>query len=278
MTLIVGVGLAVGLVATAIALGEGLRVDTALGLISDPDTSPLVASPGWIAASITLNELTVLALMVLWRRRLQVPLRAVLPTAPVSRRALMGAVLLPFGFAPLAEVASEFVYRTLPPGVTPNNVVPVLARGTGPVEFVGILIAAAALPAVVEEAMFRGFVTTAFRRYSPPVVLAIPSLMFGLFHLEPTQAAGTVVLGAAFGLVRLYTGSIWACIASHFAYNAGVLLETRWLNLVVEHRIVWGEVGIGLVVAVVAYALLLGDLGKQYLSRLSFRPPPRGQP
>jgi len=186
----------------------------------------------------------------------------------------MGAVLLPFGFAPLAEVAGELVYRILPRGLPPEGVVFALARGTETSALALVLLAAAALPAVAEELMFRGLVTTAFRTYSPLVTVAASSVMFGVFHLEPTQAAGTAVLGVAFGLVRLYTGSIWPCVLSHFAYNAGVLLEARWFEPPADHRIYWGRVGIGLLLTVIAYALLVGDRGRRMLLRLSFRPPP----
>ena len=102
--------------------------------------------------------------------------------------------------------------------------------------------------------------------------------MFGIFHLEPTQAAGTTILGIAFGLVRLYTGSIWTCMVSHFGYNAGVILEARWLDPAEDHVIHWGRVGFGLLISVAAYVLLVGDLWRRHLSRLSFRPPAPGDP
>ncbi|HEY8946349.1 MAG TPA: CPBP family intramembrane glutamic endopeptidase, partial [Polyangiaceae bacterium] len=134
----------------------------------------------------------------------------------------------------------------------------------------------AVLPAFAEEAMFRGFITTALLRYSPIVAISVSSLMFGLFHLEPTQAAGTVLLGVAFGLIRLYTGSIWPCVLSHGAYNAAVILEARWFEPADDHVIHWGRVGLGLVLALAAYALLVGDLWRRHLARLSLRPPAAG--
>lgn len=274
IALFVAVGFGIAAVATSLAISEGLTPEAAFGLISDPVASPLVTSPAWISAGIALNELTVVALMVIWLRRLRAPLGAIVPLARPSVRALLGAVFLPFGFAPLAELSGELMYRVLPEGVPPERMLFALARGSEVGTLPLVLVAAALLPAVVEELMFRGFVTTAFQRYSPLVTVAASSLMFGVFHLEPTQAAGTVVLGAAFGLVRFYTGSIWPCIVSHFAYNAGVLLEARWLDPPADHRIYWGRVGVGLVLAVVAYVLLVGDLGRRFPLRLSFRPPP----
>ena len=279
MALLVGVSLAVGLVAAALAVAEGLAPEAALALISDPVASPLVTSPSWICANIAANELAVLGLLLLWYRRTRSPLRDVLPLAKCSAGALLGAILLPFALAPLAEVAGELVYRAIPREITAEHLVTTLAKTPDALGFAVALAAAAALPAVVEETMFRGFVTSAFRHHSSLVAVLVPSLLFGLFHLDPSQAAGTFVLGIAFGLVRLYTGSLWACIVSHFAYNAGVILEVRYWGISTDHVIHWGRVGIGLLLALPAYALLVGDLLQRSLSRLSLRPPAnRGGP
>jgi membrane protease YdiL (CAAX protease family) len=275
VALLIGVGIGVGLLAAALAVAEGLTPDAALALISDPVASPLVTSAIWICANIAANELAVLGLLALWRRRTRAPLGSVLPLAKPSARALFGAVLLPFAFAPLAEVAGELVYRAMPREITAEHLVIALARNPDPAGFALAIVAAAALPALVEETMFRGFITSAFRNHSSLVAVLVPSLLFGLFHLEPTQAAGTTVLGIAFGLVRLYTGSLWACIVSHFAYNVGVILEVRFLGADSDHVIHWGRVGIGLLLALPAYALLVGDLLQKSLARLSLRPPPR---
>jgi membrane protease YdiL (CAAX protease family) len=278
MVLIIAAGLGVGAVASFVAVSQGLKPEEALALLRDPVSSPLVTSPSWIGASIAVNELVLLGVVIVWRRRLRVPFGAVVPSARLSFRAALGAMLLPFGFAPLAEVVGELVRRALPSGISPDHIVSAVARGSSPVLFAMVLIAAAGLPAFVEELMFRGFVTTAFLRYSPFVRLMIPSAMFGLIHLEPSQAAGTAVLGMAFGLIRLYTGSIWTCMLGHFTYNAGIVLEARWLEHADTQVISWGRVGLGLGLAVLAYVLLVGDLGKRRYSPFSTPPPSSRSP
>ncbi|MGC4090956.1 MAG: CPBP family glutamic-type intramembrane protease [Polyangiaceae bacterium] len=254
-------GLVLVVAAAAIGSAEGLKPDAAWALLTDPVASPLVTSPTWIAANIVLNEVALFGLMFFWRRRLSVPLRVVVPMRRFSFRALLGAMLLPFGFAPLAEVFGELTQRFLKLGLPAERLVLTLSRGTSTELFVLTVASVALLPALVEEAMFRGFVTASFQRFSPLVKLLVPSLMFGVFHLEPAQVAGTSVLGVAFGLVRLYTSSIWPCMLSHFVYNAGILMEARWLSRVDPHVISWGRVGFGLGLAVAAYVLLVGDFG-----------------
>lgn len=258
-SLIIAVVIAVTAAAGVLAVGEGLKPDVALRLISDPASSPLFTSPSWIAAGIAINELTLLGVVLLWRRRLQLGFSALVPTARPTFRAVLGSVLLPFGLAPLAEVLSELARRGLPEGASPDGMVTAMARGTTTTLLLLVLVGAALLPAVVEELMFRGLITTAFQRYSPLIKLLVPSLMFGLFHVD----AGTAALGVAFGLVRLYTGSIGACMLSHLAYNTGVILEARWFVRETEF-VAWDRVGLGLALSVVASVLLVGDLGKRF--------------
>jgi len=267
-------GVVLVVAAAAIGSAEGLKADAVVALLRDPKASPLVTSPTWIATNIVLNEIALFGLLIFWRRRLRLPLRVVVPMKGFSFRALLGAMLLPFGFAPLAEVFGELTHRVLNLGLTDDHLLTTLSRGTSTSLFVLTVLAVAFLPAVIEEAMFRGFVTAAFHRFSPLVKLLAPSLMFGVFHLEPTQVAGTIVLGVAFGLVRLYTSSIWPCMLAHFAYNAGILAEARWLERPSAHVISWDRVGFGLGLAVAAYVLLVGDLGRRYLRRLRLPPPP----
>ena len=270
--LVLGAGLLLGLIAVAVARSEGLTLEAAFALIADPVASPLVASPSWISLNIILNEVIVFVLLVLWRRRLGSPLGAIMPLSLPSPRALLGAILLPFGLAPIAEVVAKLVQRALPFGLGPDHFVTVVSRGTSPLLFVLVLCSVALLPAIMEELMFRGFVTSAFSRFSPFVKLLVPSVMFGLFHPEPTLAAGTMVLGIAFGLVRLYTGSIWACIISHCSYNAGIICEARFLAGPQEQISSWHRVGLGLALALLAYALLVGVLGRRILARFNLPP------
>ena len=279
IVLVLLMGFVVSVAAALIAIGEGFTVDAALSLISNPRSSPLVSSPTWIGITIALNEFMVLGLLLIWRRRLMLPLRAIVPLGAPTLRATLGALLLPFGLAPLAELVGELVRRTLPHGPSSDHIVLTLARGTSSALFLLVLGAAAVLPAIAEELMFRGFVTTSLQGYSPFPKLVVPSLMFGVLHLEPSQAAGVAVLGVAFGLVRLYTGSIWPCIMSHFAYNAGIILEARWFEPSQTHVASGPRVLLGLGLALAAYALLVSDIGKRGQSLANIPPPAsRGRP
>jgi len=98
-----------------------------------------------------------------------------------------------------------------------------------PFAIVGLLVQTGA-----EEVLFRGYMQQqlAARFRSPLIWMVLPSVLFGLVHMDPSQDTRTVVLvvGAAtvFGLLAAdltaVTGSIGAAWGFHFANNAIAIL------------------------------------------------------
>jgi len=87
--------------------------------------------------------------------------------------------------------------------------------GVGP----GLLMMALT-PALCEELLFRGYIQRQAER-SLGVVwgIVITGLIFGLFHLRPTQAIPLSVLGIYLAYITWRTGSLWPAMAVHFANN-----------------------------------------------------------
>lgn len=79
--------------------------------------------------------------------------------------------------------------------------------------------------AALEELVMRGYVLTVLVvAIRPPRAIALTSVMFGLLHLanpEPSAVAiiGVMMGGALLAAVRLATGSLYAAIVAHFAWN-----------------------------------------------------------
>jgi len=165
---------------------------------------------------------------------------------------------LVFGLAPLADVVAELCRRLTGSELTAAKIVATAAKGADPLGLLLLLISLAVLPALVEEALFRGFVTAAFAK-SWPLALIAPSILFGVFHLEPTQAAGTIVLGLGFGTVRLLTGSIVASTVAHFLYNATVIMVVRSSTTPPEYSIELMPVLVGLALAGFGLLLLIRE-------------------
>jgi membrane protease YdiL (CAAX protease family) len=258
---VVVTGFGVGAVAAILAVRAGLTPERALQLVSDPHSSPLVTSSTWIAVSIVVNELAVAFTLFIWVWRKRPLWGHVFPLGQPTLRTIVAGLLIVFGFGPLAEFSGELAFRFLPRDANAERLVVAVARNASSGGLVLVLFAAAVLPALVEELMFRGLVTRAFEKRSHAEMVLVPSLMFGLFHLEPTQIAGTVVLGVAFALTRLYSGSLVPSIIAHAAYNSMVILDVRFGGRIGDHVLHFGRVGAGLGVAAVGTLLMVSSPG-----------------
>jgi membrane protease YdiL (CAAX protease family) len=192
---------------------------------SPAQAQALFSLPTWLALAGAANELAVGLVLWAWLRHLRSPLRPFSPDRPQAV-ILLAAGLIIFGLAPLSGVASELTRRALHVEVTTSLLVLRAVKGASVPTFLLLLVALSVLPAFVEEALFRGFLTPIFAQRSSLAGILVPSVLFGVFHVEPTQIAGTTVLGIGFGFVRLASGSLGGCMAAHGAYNAAVLLAS----------------------------------------------------
>lgn len=249
---ILGAGLAVASAAAAVAAASG---QNPVQLLSDPKASPLVTSPLWIAGGTVANELAVLLTLAAWLWILKTPLRIALPLGRPSVLGVLGALLVVFGLAPVAEVMGELMHRLTAHEVTASRIVVNAARGASGPTLWFLVFALGVMPAIAEEALFRGLLTVPFERRFV-LGLLVPSVLFGLFHLEPTQVAGTVVLGVGFAAGRLCTGTLLTSVIAHLVYNTTVVLTVRYSDALVERQLDVVPVLVGLGLALGGAALL----------------------
>jgi membrane protease YdiL (CAAX protease family) len=213
---------AVTIVAT---LARGIPLDR---LLADLESSPMLTSPAWIALGTAANELVLAAVLATWLWAIKPNWGRVLPLVRPPPLSLLAALPIVFGLTPFAAAAGHLAERFVPRDITAAQIVAAAARNAGTAEFLVLLASVSLLPAIVEEAVFRGAITAAFARRSFVSALVVPSLLFGLLHIDPKQVAGTTVLGLGFGLLRLATGSLIPCMLAHGAYNAAVLVAVRY--------------------------------------------------
>ncbi|MBG6234888.1 membrane protease YdiL (CAAX protease family) [Pedobacter sp. CAN_A7] len=84
------------------------------------------------------------------------------------------------------------------------------------------LLTIALVPAFAEELMFRGGVQRAFKRMfdNPHVAIWLAAFIFSAIHLQFYGFLPRLLLGALFGYLYLWTGSLWYAILAHFINNA----------------------------------------------------------
>jgi len=88
-------------------------------------------------------------------------------------------------------------------------------------ELLFVMLVVAAVPAVVEELLFRGLVQRTFERVMSGTVAAVfAGTIFGLYHLNPMELVPLMALGVFFGLLRYRSRSLSVPILAHFMNNA----------------------------------------------------------
>jgi membrane protease YdiL (CAAX protease family) len=247
------VSLAVATIAAAVAVATGVDPK----LLADPRTSPVFTSALWVALGTAPVQLALVVSLIgaIWFLK---PARVeVLPLGRPRFASLLGGVLVVFGLWPFAGVAAELVQRVLHTDLTASRIIVLAARDANLWELVLLHVTLAVMPAIGEESMFRGFITAPFLRGSRLAGIFVPAVLFGVFHLEPVQAAGTMVLGVGFGLARVYSGSVLPGALAHCLYNASVITLARLGVDSDEHAAPWWVFVAGSAVFAVGFALLV---------------------
>jgi tetratricopeptide (TPR) repeat protein len=100
-----------------------------------------------------------------------------------------------------------------------------------------LLTAGCLLPALGEEAFFRGFLGRGLvANHGPVTGVLLTSGLFALIHVDPVRVAGTFALGAAAHLVYLAARSLWPAVLLHalnnlLAFGSERLAETGSIDL-----------------------------------------------
>ncbi|MBK6515309.1 MAG: CPBP family intramembrane metalloprotease [Polyangiaceae bacterium] len=222
-------------IASALALAGGAFLLAATGHLKLDDLArgdaaqALLAHPLMLSAAIAATGLGLVLTTIAALKIAKLPIaRSVGLSAPKAVHVPL-AILLVMAAGPFADAAIIGVTRALP-GATLGvlDTISTAVRGA-PLSalLVGLTIALA--PAFAEELFFRGVLQPSLTaRLGPLAGVALASILFGAFHLDPPQAAGAAVLGLALGFVTWRTGSLWPAIAAHAANNGVAVAYARF--------------------------------------------------
>lgn len=98
------------------------------------------------------------------------------------------------------------------------------------------LLMMAVMPAVVEEFIFRGVFTQAYRRRNVLIAALMSGILFGIIHLNISQCAYALMIGVAFTLLNEASGSIVTSMVAHFAINANSVFLTHIMGSAVTNE------------------------------------------
>ena len=93
-----------------------------------------------------------------------------------------------------------------------------------------MIISAALIPAVCEELIFRGVLSSVYAEYGAPTAATLCTLCFALAHMNLYSFPVFIYAGAVLWLLFVATRSIYAPIAVHFFYNLFCLFGLPYIN------------------------------------------------
>lgn len=93
------------------------------------------------------------------------------------------------------------------------------------------IVLIAALPALVEEFIFRGLMYHSYRKNGLVGACIFSALAFGVMHMNLNQFFYAFVIGIFFAKMVEVTGSMWSSVLAHFAINTYSITMVQILKL-----------------------------------------------
>jgi membrane protease YdiL (CAAX protease family) len=172
-----------------------------------------------------------LAALLIWRSRACIFLGVVRKPAPrsVVLTALALVVAIPFiSFSanvnaqlPLPEWATSIDHET-----TKLMMTLIFLPDTGALLL--NLLVVALIPAVGEELLFRGYLQRVLYRWTgkPHLAILLSAVTFSAIHVQLEGFIPRFLLGALFGYLFYWSGSLWLPIVAHFTNNAVAIVAS----------------------------------------------------
>ena len=103
-----------------------------------------------------------------------------------------------------------------------QRVILLMTGSSGVADSLLALCVLAVLPGLCEELFFRGALQNMLRSHpmSNGLAIWIAAICFSLLHAQPIGMIPRALLGAGFGYVALWSGSLWTAVACHMLNNA----------------------------------------------------------
>lgn len=145
-----------------------------------------------------------------------------LPLKVIFRIILLSLLLIPT--VALVNLIAVFIIELFSSSITTP-----LPNATSGMDFIILFFVIAVSAGLCEEFFFRGMVLDAYQSESNLLTAAIWSaILFGIFHFNPQNLFGPIVLGLMYAYLVQLTGSIWAGVIGHITNN-GIAVSMGYL-------------------------------------------------
>ncbi len=132
--------------------------------------------------------------------------------------------------------------------------------GADKTSLLGNLLIFAVLPAICEEAFFRGLIQRQLGRHlNPHLAIWVAAAIFSFIHFQFLGFFSRWVLGAMLGYFLYYSGSLWPAIFAHFCFNAISVVGASIYPELAEpdYQFSWGPILISTVLTTVLMSLYI---------------------
>lgn len=178
-----------------------------------------------------------------------------LPASAVFKIIILAALLLPA--IAVANLASIFIIELF--GNAIESTIPTASSGP---EFLLLFAVIAGSAGICEELFFRGAILNGYESELGMKWGAVFSgLLFGIFHFNPQNIFGPIILGIVFSYLVQLTGSIFAGIIAHMTNNGIAVTMGYLMNVVSNGAVAESDLifeSAGAILGVMAFYLVIG--------------------
>lgn len=180
-----------------------------------------------IVAGCLLYLLIIIAIVTLLIARNKNPIRLFGLKWPRWRREIPRALLALLCVLPFITLIQLVMGKIYGPETAPQEILQFLINSRDLWEKLLLIFMAVVMAPLAEETIFRGYIFGATRQYLGrwPAIL-INSAIFALIHGHVPALLGLFVLAVFLSLVYERTGSLWAPIMLHAAFNSITIIWT----------------------------------------------------
>ena len=175
-------------------------------------------------AGLAMTEIIILAVAVLSTNVFRFDLPETFPLRKPTSRQVGGTLVVWMGFWGLTMSLTMSLFSFFPDSLVGTNTS--MNDFVTSVPFPLRVLIMAVMPAICEEALFRGFLQRSMRGWSRWPRIITVGILFGIMHLDPIRIPPTALLGVALALVMVKTENLLLPALFHFVHNLLSTLST----------------------------------------------------